>query len=205
MTGVFGFCIDWGPAGNVVPAPEQDLAETGARATVRNGHYFTNQVVTSIENDSFVSKWMAENVCPSVTDGKPVLLDRGILNRLCRFLRSLGTPEGNAVRDSLADWPSTSHPTPRSRIPDTDGTTAPNLFPDRERSARLKPGGNTMDPLEFFPAGMISLLLALFCTIYRCRHEDEYSPAAQEVSGTLIGILIAAAAYVTLILPLTRI
>lgn len=104
MTGVFGFCIDWGPADNVVPAPEQDLAETGARATVRNGHYFTNQVVTSIENDSFVSKWLAENVCPSVTDGKPVLLDRGILNRLCRFLRSLGTPEGNAVRDSLADW-----------------------------------------------------------------------------------------------------
>lgn len=62
-----------------------------------------------------------------------------------------------------------------------------------------------MDPFEFFPAGMISLLLALFCTIHRYRHEDEYSPAAQEVSGALISILTAAAAYVTLILPLTRI
>lgn len=61
-----------------------------------------------------------------------------------------------------------------------------------------------MDPLEFFPAGMISLLLALFCTIYRCRHEDEYSPAAQKVSDALINILITAAAYVTLILPLAR-
>jgi len=104
MTGIFGFCIDWGPAENVVPASEADLTGTGAKAIIRNGHYFTSQIVTSIENDSFVSGWIAENVCPTVADGKPVILDRSILNRLCRFLRSLGTAEGKQVRDSLADW-----------------------------------------------------------------------------------------------------
>ena len=61
-----------------------------------------------------------------------------------------------------------------------------------------------MNPLEFTPVSILALILALVCTIYRFDHEDELSPRAFKVAGGLINILIAAAAFASLVLPWIR-